>query len=390
MTHPIEIRDLVKTFGNDAGAGRARPRGQSRGDPRLPRSQRRGQVHHDPGPARPAARPTPARSGCSAATRGTRRPSCTAGSPTCPARSTCGPTSPAARSSTCSAGCAAGSTYAVAPSCSSVRARPDQEGAQLLQGQPAEGRPGRRAGLRRRAAGPRRADLRPGPDHGVGLPDVRRRVPRPRATRCCCPATSSPRSSGSATGSASSGRGVCVESGTLGELRHLTRTSITAELAAPPVGLERLAGVHDLAGRRQPGRVRDRHRRARRGARRAAGRRGAVADQPAADPRGAVPAPLRRRDRRGRGAGRDQRRRCGGGRRPAAARCGSVAGRDERRAPAAAAVPAPGPLDAVLVDARGDGPLLEPGGQRRPALHEPGGLRPRRGEHGGQRGASWR
>ena len=40
--------------------------------------------------------------------------------------------------------------------------------------------------------------------------------------------------------------GVCVESGTLGELRHLTRTSIRAELAAPPVGLERLAGVHDL------------------------------------------------------------------------------------------------------------------------------------------------
>ncbi len=40
--------------------------------------------------------------------------------------------------------------------------------------------------------------------------------------------------------------GVCVETGTLGELRHLTRTAIRAELAAPPVGLERLAGVHDL------------------------------------------------------------------------------------------------------------------------------------------------
>ena len=43
-----------------------------------------------------------------------------------------------------------------------------------------------------------------------------------------------------------------VESGTLGELRHLTRTSIRAELAVPPVGLEELAGVHDLVveGRR--------------------------------------------------------------------------------------------------------------------------------------------
>jgi ABC-2 type transport system ATP-binding protein len=40
--------------------------------------------------------------------------------------------------------------------------------------------------------------------------------------------------------------GRVVESGTLAELRHLTRTSISAELAAPPDGLGRLAGVHDL------------------------------------------------------------------------------------------------------------------------------------------------
>jgi ABC-2 type transport system ATP-binding protein len=37
-----------------------------------------------------------------------------------------------------------------------------------------------------------------------------------------------------------------VESGTLGELRHLTRTSVTAQLSASPDGLERMAGVHDL------------------------------------------------------------------------------------------------------------------------------------------------
>jgi ABC-2 type transport system ATP-binding protein len=40
--------------------------------------------------------------------------------------------------------------------------------------------------------------------------------------------------------------GRVVESGTLAELRHLTRTSVTAELAAPPDGLRGLAGVHDL------------------------------------------------------------------------------------------------------------------------------------------------
>ena len=40
--------------------------------------------------------------------------------------------------------------------------------------------------------------------------------------------------------------GRIVESGTLADLRHLTRTSVTAELAAPPDGLRGLAGVHDL------------------------------------------------------------------------------------------------------------------------------------------------
>ncbi len=40
--------------------------------------------------------------------------------------------------------------------------------------------------------------------------------------------------------------GRAVESGTLSGLRHLTRTSITAELAGPPNGLASLTGVHDL------------------------------------------------------------------------------------------------------------------------------------------------
>ena len=40
--------------------------------------------------------------------------------------------------------------------------------------------------------------------------------------------------------------GRTVESGTLAELRHLTRTSISAELERPPSGLTGLDGVHDL------------------------------------------------------------------------------------------------------------------------------------------------
>jgi ABC-2 type transport system ATP-binding protein len=40
--------------------------------------------------------------------------------------------------------------------------------------------------------------------------------------------------------------GRTVESGTLADLRHLTRTSISAELANPPDGLAGLAGIHNL------------------------------------------------------------------------------------------------------------------------------------------------
>ncbi|MFG2943908.1 ABC transporter ATP-binding protein [Streptomyces adustus] len=40
--------------------------------------------------------------------------------------------------------------------------------------------------------------------------------------------------------------GRTVESGSLGDLRHLTRTSVSAELAGPPNGLAGLPGVHDL------------------------------------------------------------------------------------------------------------------------------------------------
>ncbi|MFD6065761.1 MULTISPECIES: ABC transporter ATP-binding protein [Amycolatopsis] len=40
--------------------------------------------------------------------------------------------------------------------------------------------------------------------------------------------------------------GHTVETGTLAELRHLTRTSISAELAGPPNGLTRLENIHDL------------------------------------------------------------------------------------------------------------------------------------------------
>ena len=41
-------------------------------------------------------------------------------------------------------------------------------------------------------------------------------------------------------------QGRSVETGTLSDMRHLTRTSIMAELAGAPNGLSTMAGVHDL------------------------------------------------------------------------------------------------------------------------------------------------
>ncbi len=48
-------------------------------------------------------------------------------------------------------------------------------------------------------------------------------------------------------------RGRTVQSGTLDELRHLTRTSITAQTREPARGLDDLAGIHDLVA--EDGRV---------------------------------------------------------------------------------------------------------------------------------------
>jgi ABC-2 type transport system ATP-binding protein len=41
-------------------------------------------------------------------------------------------------------------------------------------------------------------------------------------------------------------QGVVVESGTLAQLRHLTRTSVVAQVEMVPAGLEHLPGVHDV------------------------------------------------------------------------------------------------------------------------------------------------
>ena len=236
---------------------------------------------------------------CSASTRGATPSRSTAGWPTCPATSRCGPTSAAARPSTCCIRMrgADPATGARAELLERFAARPDQEGPRLLQGQPAEGRAGRRVRHRLRAADPRRADLGPRPADGAGLQRVRRRAHRAAGRPCCCPATSSARSSGSRTGSRSSARAARSSPARSRSCGTCTAASVRAEVSGAAAGPDRRPRCLRRAGRRV-GTCRcsvspDGAARRARPRSTAAGR--GVADQRAAVARGAVPRRLPRR-----------------------------------------------------------------------------------------------
>ncbi len=184
MADAIITEQLVKTFGRTRALdGLTFTVGDGRGA-RLPRPERRRQDDDAAHPAGAGAGRRRAGHGCSAATRGATRSRCTGAWPTCPATSRCGRTSPggevidllgppARRPRREAAGGAA----------RALRPRPDQEGPHLLEGQPPEGRAGRRARLRRRAAAARRADVRSGPADGGGVSRVHRRRARQRPHR---------------------------------------------------------------------------------------------------------------------------------------------------------------------------------------------------------------
>ena len=89
--------------------------------------------------------------------------------------------------------------------------------------------------------------------------------------------------------------GKTVESGSLDSMRHLSRTSITAELLADPGDLTRIRGVEDVSYRRNHTARPCRQRRTRRTHPGAWRCRCAQPGQPAAHAGRAIPAPLRRR-----------------------------------------------------------------------------------------------
>ena len=85
-----------------------------------------------------------------------------------------------------------------------------------------------------------------------------------------------------------------VETGSLADLRHLTRTTVRSETVRPAHGPDRDDRRARPRHRRQPRRLRGRHRRARHRPRGAARGDHPHAERHAAHARGAVPAPLRR------------------------------------------------------------------------------------------------
>ena len=118
---------------------------------------------------------------------------------------------------------------------------PTKKGRSLLQGQPAEGRAGGRAGLGRRAAAARRADL--------GLDPLMEAVFR----ECVAEVRGAGRTVLLSSHILAEVEALCdrvsiiragrtVETGTLAELRHLTRTSVAAELDRPAGRPGRAAG----------------------------------------------------------------------------------------------------------------------------------------------------
>ena len=297
MATAIEISGLVKTLRPHPGARRARPGRPDRGGARLPRPERRRQVHHHPDPARAAARRRRRRPGCSAATRGATRSQLHRRLAYVPGDVTLWPNLTGGEVIDLLGRLRGGlDAQRRARAAGAVRPRPDARRAATY----SKGNR-QKVALVAALASDVELLLLDEPTSGLDplMEAVFRRVSSRRsaaaAARCCCPATSWPRSRRCATGSASSARGRTVETGTLAELRHLTRTSIhgrAGRAADRPGRAARRARPATSTGNR----VRCEVDTAQLGRGAAAARRGrrAQPDQPAADPGGAVPAPLRR------------------------------------------------------------------------------------------------
>jgi ABC-2 type transport system ATP-binding protein len=128
------------------------------------------------------------------------------------------------------AGCAEGSTERRRDELiERLRPRSAEEGTDLFEGQPAEGRAHLSSGLGCRTAAPRRADGRARPAHGSGVPGLHREAKEAgRTVLLSSHILAQVEALADRVSIIRSGR--IVETGTLSELRHLSRTTITVGL----------------------------------------------------------------------------------------------------------------------------------------------------------------
>src|SRR5690606_37385647 len=124
-----------------------------------------------------------------------------------------------------------------------VRPRPQEEGTHLLQGQPAEGRAGRRAGLQLLLLDEPTAGLDPLME-AVFQECIREARAAGRTVLLSSHVLAQVEALADRISIIRDGR--IVESGSLQELRHLTRTTVTVLTGRPTDGLAALPGIHDV------------------------------------------------------------------------------------------------------------------------------------------------
>ena len=234
MTTAISVEGLVKRFGRQIGSRRARPDGAGRRGPRLPRTERRRQDHHAPRSCSDCCARTPARRRCSG-----MDPWRDAAAPAPPAGVRARRREPVAEphrrrgDRPARRPCAAAWTRAPRRAHRALPARPDQEVPRLLQGQPPEGGAGGSVRRRRRALPAGRADVRPGPADDGRLPGRASARPTPPAATVLLSSHILSEVEALCDRLTIVRAGRTADTGTFEELRHLTRTTVVVETAAP-------------------------------------------------------------------------------------------------------------------------------------------------------------
>ena len=316
----ISISGLVKRFGHARALDGLDLEVAQRRGARVPRPERLRQVDDDPRAARPAARRRGHGARCSAATRGATPSRCTGGSPTCPATSRLWPN-------------LTGGEAIDLLGRAARRARP-RAARRAASSASSSTRPRGRARTRRATGRRSRSSPRSPSDAELLILDEPTSGLDPLMEAVFQDCVREVRDAGRTVLLSSHilaevealcdrvsiiRAGRTVETGTLAELRHLTRTSIDRrDGRAPCTGSTRSRACTTCASTAAARASRSTPRSSTTRSQLLGARRRAQPGEPAADARGAVPPPLRRRARP------DGRRVTGAGALAAAQRCGAT------------------------------------------------------------------